>query len=501
LSKISKLKDLISCKDFFIGILIFFTTAPIYFVIAGLLVLSYFFHFNFYIQELRQKLIKGFSFGVGFFLANFYWMTFSMLVDFSTYWLFFFLSIFAIPIYFCVCYLLPQIYLLHIIKKRLRLSKLKFYFLAVILWFVFEIIRSSSLILIDFQGFSWGVFGYHFFVNDNMAQIFSITGVYIASLLITFLYGLVFLCVDKDFKLSNYKTILSCTFVIIACLLPIYYYGHLRLKSGDDISNEFKYLIVHPAITEHHNFKYRNALNNLDKQIDLIQGSSDYYDIIVLPEGGINFPVNIKDDLSVFKYISDNVANYNYLFSGATRIDGDKYYNSFFVTNNKAMLVDYYDKRYLVPFGEYVPYFKIFDLPLTNNLSGFSFGKLKSIKIGNSNINFKPQICYDALYSNSTLTNDFDFIVNISNDIWFTQRIGGFEILSAAYQHLDIVRARAIEASVPVLRSTNLGFSAVLDPKGRVVKKLNPYNSGVIEGVLKYGNSGQTIYEKIMSYF
>jgi apolipoprotein N-acyltransferase len=426
-------------------------------------------------------------------------MSFSMLVDFSTYWLFFILSILAIPLYFCVCYMIPQIYLLHILRSKYNLSKLSFYFCAVIMWFAFEMLRSSSLFLIDFQGFNWGLLGYNLFVSDNLAQLFSVTGVYLASLIVAFLYGLLFLCVDQDFKIFSYKRFFCFLSFLVIIILTVNLYGINRINTYASGERDLKYLIVHPSITKHHNFKYENALNNLNNQIDLANNSNSYYDLVVMPEGGINFPIDTKDEVTVFNYIAENVTNYQYLVAGGTRVDGDKYYNSLFVSDNEGQIIDFYDKRYLVPFGEYVPYFKIFDLPLTNNISGFAFGQLRSLSMGD--FVFKPLICYDGLYTNSTLTNDFDFVVNISNDIWFSQKFFGVKILSAAYQHLDIVRARAIEVATPVIRSTNLGVSSVLDARGRVVKMSSPYRKGIIEGVLQYGAKEDTIYEKLMFSF
>ena len=286
---------------------------------------------------------------------------------------------------------------------------------------------------------------------------------------------------------------------MVIIVLTVNLYGVNRINTYVNGERDLKYLIVHPSITKHHNFKYDNALNNLNNQIDLANSSNSYYDLVVMPEGGINFPIDTKDEATVFNYIAENVTNYKYLVTGGTRVDGDNYYNSLFISDNDGNIKDYYDKRYLVPFGEYIPYFKIFDLPLTNNISGFSFGKLRSLNMGD--FEFKPLICYDGLYTNSTLTNDFDFIVNISNDIWFSQKIFGVKILSAAYQHLDIVRARAIEVAAPVIRSTNLGFSSVLDARGRVIKMSSPYQKDIIEGTLRYGENEVTIFENFMFSF
>lgn len=190
-------------RPFLIGLLIFLTTAPVYFLLAGFVVVGYFLHMNYYQDDLRLKIKYAFSFGLGFFFANYYWMSFSMLVDFKSYWFYFFPSLVIIPAYFVIFYILPQVCILDYLHKKYRLSKFRFYLIAISIWFLFEVVRSTTLILIDFQGFSWGLLGYNFLANEKLAQIYSITGIYGASLIITFIYGSIFLVINHNFKICN----------------------------------------------------------------------------------------------------------------------------------------------------------------------------------------------------------------------------------------------------------------------------------------------------------
>ncbi|MBT4922584.1 MAG: apolipoprotein N-acyltransferase [Rickettsiales bacterium] len=487
-------------KPFLIGLLIFVTTAPIYFVLAGFVVISYFLHFNYYQSDLRLKIKYGISFGLGFFFANYYWMSFSMLVDFTSYWFYFFPSLIIIPGYFVLFYLLPQIYILDYLHKRYRLSKLKFYLVAIILWFLFEVIRSSILVLIDFQGFSWGLLGYNFFVNDNLSQIYSLIGTYGASLVIAFIYGSLFLVTNEKFSLGTKRSFICFLISNIVIIGLIYSYGEWRIKSQDKSEvKKFSYLIVHPSISEHHGFISERAKANIDKEINIASKQGGRYDFVIFPEGGVSFPVESLDDSEVFNYILGRLDNARFLVAGATRIaNGSEYYNSFFVYDEFGKLQDFYDKKYLVPFGEYIPYLRIFNSPLASNSSGYLSGETKSIKIHDNLPIIKPLICYDALYSMATIRKPADVIINISNDIWFIQKMFNIQISTAPFQHLDIVRSRAIESATPVLRSTNLGISAVIDSRGRVVKQAKPYEAGVLSGDLIISQAQKTIYQKIM---
>jgi len=70
-----------------------------------------------------------------------------------------------------------------------------------------------------------------------------------------------------------------------------------------------------------------------------------------------------------------------------------------------------------------------------------------------------------------------DLLINITNDAWFDN-------FSGPYQHFDNAKFRAIEYGLPVLRSANTGISAVIDPYGRVLEKINLGQEGSIYSFL-----------------
>jgi len=151
---------------------------------------------------------------------------------------------------------------------------------------------------------------------------------------------------------------------------------------------------------------------------------------------------------------------------GATRYENNRYYNS--LINITKSNVTYFDKKILVPFGEF--------LPLRNSLSfletivglnDYSKGKTKRIINLPNNISYIPVICYEIVFY-WTLINKFnyksDFIVNITNDFWFGDYLG-------PYQHFYLTKIRAAEFNKPVIRVSNNGISAVIDKNGSVSNK------------------------------
>ena len=111
---------------------------------------------------------------------------------------------------------------------------------------------------------------------------------------------------------------------------------------------------------------------------------------------------------------------------------------------------------------------------LTNNYQSYSKGQKREIIELNQNnfsIKFLPLICYEIIYSGKLYKNDeFDIIVNISEDGWFGKSIG-------PKQHFSHSIFRAIENGKYVLRSSNNGMAAIINPLGQIEKKIDYGNS------------------------
>ena len=159
------------------------------------------------------------------------------------------------------------------------------------------------------------------------------------------------------------------------------------------------------------------------------------------------------------------------------------FYNSFAIFDYKLNLIENYNKNNLVPFGEFLPFEnflkKIGLKTITNNFGSFTKGeKRKIIKIKSNSLDelkLLPLICYEIIYSGSLTNNhSFDLIINISEDGWFGKSIG-------PKQHFAHSIFRAIENGKYVLRSSNNGVSAIINPLGEIEKQIDFGNSGHID--------------------
>jgi apolipoprotein N-acyltransferase len=141
------------------------------------------------------------------------------------------------------------------------------------------------------------------------------------------------------------------------------------------------------------------------------------------------------------------------------------YYNSALIVGADGSRVGRYDKIHLVPFGEYIPFRKLlfFAHQLTGRVSSFTRGDEHRVFRLNGH-RYGVFICYEAVFADEV--REFsqmgaEVLVNISDDGWYGDT-------SAPWQHLNMLRMRAIENRRWILRDTNNGVTAAIDPYGRV---------------------------------
>lgn len=145
-------------------------------------------------------------------------------------------------------------------------------------------------------------------------------------------------------------------------------------------------------------------------------------------------------------------------------------YNAAMVFAPDGHRIGRYDKIHLVPFGEYIPFqqYLTFAHKLTGKVSSFSRGTQRSVFVlhsaDGSIHRYGVFICYEAVFADEVrhfAELGAEVLVNISDDAWYGDT-------SAPWQHLNMARMRAIENRRWLLRDTNNGVTAAIDPYGRV---------------------------------
>jgi apolipoprotein N-acyltransferase len=164
--------------------------------------------------------------------------------------------------------------------------------------------------------------------------------------------------------------------------------------------------------------------------------------------------------------------------AGETPAHATQLYNSASLVSPAGEWVGRYDKVHLVPFGEYVPFKRVFGFAggLTKEVGDFSPGISRApLQAGSSNLGVF--ICYESIFPDEVrqlAAHGAQVLVNISNDGWYGD--------SGAYaQHLKQARMRALENNRWLLRGTNTGVTASVDPYGRVVSSIPRKVRAVLE--------------------
>jgi apolipoprotein N-acyltransferase len=151
----------------------------------------------------------------------------------------------------------------------------------------------------------------------------------------------------------------------------------------------------------------------------------------------------------------------------------------------------FYDKRHLVPFGEFFPvpqwvrhWLRLMSLPNED----FTRGRANQPPMMLAGQPVSVSICYEDAYPGQlrTATRNSTLLATVTNDAWFGRS-------GARYQHLQIARMLALQSRRYLLRAANDGVSAVVDPQGRVIRQAPEFEPAVLRGVVQ-PRSGATPY-------
>ncbi len=419
-------KFYIFVSNFLLGILFALSFEPFKVPFLSLLTIGIYFLMNEYVFQKFKSHYKyffynGIFFGYGFFLLSMYWVSNSILeLDSKLFYIAPLILIFF-PLFLSTFFGLMQI--INALLWSENNSKI-FYFSA--LWAIFEFLRSIVL-----SGLPWNLLGYSWSWSLSYSQSVSIFGLYGLGLITVFCSVCIFSFI------SNRKNKLYFFFAA-TILVILYFFGLDRINNNQTVYSNNEFRIVHTYFDQ----KDKWIKQNIDQTAAL--GSAEI--ITVFPETSLRFQLNIPKNW----------------IAGYIRKEQNNFFNSI---NYNGFT---YDKKILVPFGEYFPFSGLINLLFPKNI----FFKNELSK-GNENQEFSldilPLICYEAIFPNfvrNNLSSETNVLVNISNDGWF----GNF---SGPRQHFVHAQFRSIELGIPLVRSSNKGISGVIGPIGEIIHITN----------------------------
>jgi len=330
-------------------------------------------------------------------------------------------------------------------------------------------------------GFPWNIAAYGWGSSLGVLQSVALFGAYTLTLL-TILFGASLAELAYGRARRVFPTIMAGLFVLF------WLGGEARLAAVPATNVPGVHLrLVQPNIAQADKINRTLIARNWERLLSLTaRPASPQPTIVIWPEAAPG-PVLLTHQAAALDEIAMLTARSTVLMTGALRGEIDqegkpRYYNSFYIFGRGGELLATYDKSHLVPFGEYLPFEE-------------SLGKLGLTKLTGINGSFAhgdgphtynvpgapvagPLICYEILFPGEVVgARRPEWFVNVTDDSWFGPWAG-------PHQHLLVARVRAIEEGIPVARAANTGISAIIDPLGRIVSRLNLNQPGVLDGEL-----------------
>ena len=331
-------------------------------------------------------------------------------------------------------------------------------------------------------GFPWNLWSYSWSWLTEILQILNLCGLFAFNLLVITIFTLPIILFFKS-KTSIKILITSFTFLFI---FSTYIYGTFSINKNKALTNylddskKIYTKVISPDFSLKYNLSIDEVRIRLEKLVRYSNPEKDRTTLFVWPEG-VFTGYDIKQVAQFSDLIKNNFSEKHLIIFGINTIDKDTggYFNSLVVVNNNFEMLYQYNKKKLVPFGEFLPFeiflSKIGLKKITQGYGSFSRGKIQK-NFTSNNLNILPLICYEIIFTELTQQskNNTNLIINISEDGWFGNSIG-------PYQHFAKAVYRSIENNLYLVRSANKGVSVIINNKGEILKKLNPNEAGNIE--------------------
>ena len=236
-------------------------------------------------------------------------------------------------------------------------------------------------------------------------------------------------------------------------------------------------LVVQPNIDP--DLDWTGALQEqTERRLDLLSNALPA-PLVIWPE--LPAPLYYFDDPAFRRQAEQTASRHGYFLFGTVAYTGQHQpMNTALLLGPAGSQAGRYDKIDLVPFGEFVPPFFSFVNRITHEAGDFVPGtNLSVLPAGNRRLGVF--ICYESAFPD--LVRQFarrgaNVLVNLSNDAYFGHT-------EAREQHLLIARMRAVENRRFLIRSTNDGITAVIDPAGRITRRFPLYEQ--VASPVKYG--------------
>ena len=418
----------------------------------------------------RQAVSFGLITGVAHFLLQLYWIVF-VLGHYGGLPLFL-----SVPALLLLCFYMTGYVVVFSLLARLFVLHLSPYLSLWLLpcaWVGLDLLRSLL-----FSGFPWMDLGYGFAGAPLLFQSADIWGHYGLTFLIVLLNSFFSLVILSRF--SRQVTVRLALPVCLLLVLVASYSGwswwqvEQRLEKAESMN----VAVVQGNVDQGQ--KWNPARQGITVQGYIeksrqVMGQKPEPELLVWPETALPFyPVAHPLLVPITRFVADEevmlLTGSPWYTRDSLRPEKMEFFNSSLLLNSRGDIVARTSKSHLVPFGEYVPLkdFLPFLAPLIEAVGDFIPGEIanppacKKARIG-------VLICFESIFpdiSRKWVDAGANILVNMTNDAWYARS-------SAPHQTLAMTRLRAVETRRAIVCSANTGFSAFIDPLGRL-QRLSP---------------------------
>tara|TARA_B100001564_G_scaffold340842_1_gene334879 strand:- start:850 stop:2409 length:1560 start_codon:yes stop_codon:yes gene_type:complete len=465
---------------FVLGSLSILSFEPFNFTIINLFILPFFFYLLIFINKKSRAVYRkkphkknlfmfGISFGFGFYLSGISWITNSLTFDENFKFLIPF-ALILIPLFLSLFVGITTL----LVGQYLKLNFSSILIFSAALAFS-DYLRANIL-----TGFPWNLWAYSTTTMSEISQILNSIGLHSYNLFLITIFVSPIIIFFEIGKIKKLFSLAALSFII----LSLYIYGNYEINKNKIFLENINEKIYVKIISPNFNLEYGLTANEIEERFKKLIKYSDpkkeKKTLFVWPEGVFS-GYSFNELLSFKNLILNNFSNKHLIVFGANKLDpiSGNFYNSMFIINKKFEVVQSYNKRKLVPFGEFLPFQKILNnfglKKITEGHGSFLKGQDDN-NLVIEKLNILPLICYEIIFPNLIHKSEINtnLIINISEDGWFGNSIG-------PDQHFAKSIFRAIENNTFLLRATNRGVSAIIDNKGNIIKRINRNEAGNIE--------------------
>lgn len=354
---------------------------------------------------------------------------------------------------------------------------------------------------LPFGGFPWGNVGSSLASVAILRQMASVVGV----------YGLVFIVVLVNGAIASLwietnkrSRIIAVSFASLL-LIGMSVFGLKRIQEFSTASTAESVTISLLQGNVEQGIKNKQSLyaGEILKRYESLQSTAleQGAEIVVWPEGA--FPLLVQrsaQDIPALREATVPTIVGASVY-GPLESHGNQgplvYSNSALALLPGGKIIGRYDKRHLVPFGEYVPWpFKGIVSKVVPGVGswqpGNSYDPIKITTNDGKSIMAGITICYEGVFpeiSRALANNGAQLLININNDAWYG-------VSSATYQHLIMYGLRSVETGRYYARATNTGVSAFVDPTGKIYDTTRLFEQALITKNIPLVNT-RTIYAQV----